>query len=123
MAREVAAAYVRGKQHCIIIVAEGARPDAHEIATRLEAQHAETALRRASEHAGPHPARRLAPGRRSLSGHRLGAAAVAQLAQGEGGMMVGLVAGAVTTTPLAEVAERMRELDTEHCEMAQVLAR
>jgi 6-phosphofructokinase 1 len=53
----------------------------------------------------------------------LGAAAVGRLAQGERGVMVGLVEGALVTTPLSEAAERSRELSAEHWEMASVLAR
>jgi 6-phosphofructokinase 1 len=123
VAREVSAAYVRGKQHCIIVVAEGARPSAQELATALEAQHAEigfeTHLTMLS-----HLQRGGKPLERDrVLGTRLGAAAVGRLAQGERGVMVGLVEGALVTTPLSEAAERSRELSAEHWEMARVLAR
>jgi 6-phosphofructokinase len=97
---EVADTYVRGKKHCIITVAEGASPHATEIAAYLSAHEADTGF----------------GVRLSLLGHiqrggsptaydrflatRLGAAAVRTLHEGTTGVLVGLLDGVVTATPL-----------------------
>jgi 6-phosphofructokinase 1 len=54
---------------------------------------------------------------------RLGAAAVEKLARGEHGVLVGTIRGQITTTPLAEVVDRQKPLDTELLELAGILSR
>ncbi|HHX45343.1 MAG TPA: 6-phosphofructokinase [Chloroflexi bacterium] len=121
--REVADAYIRGKKHCIITVAEGARPSAREIADHLRAHEGETGF----------------DVRLSLLGHiqrggspsafdrflatRLGAAAVERLLAGESGVIVGTIENEVVTTPLSEVTECTRHIDEEYLSLAKVLAR
>ena len=122
VAKEVSNAYVRGKRHCIIAVAEGAQPHAAAIAEYLRAKRQETgfAVRLTTlghiQRGGPPSAydRLLAT--------RLGAVAVDQLRQGVSGVMVGLVDGEIVCSPLAEVTERTRQIDDKNYEMARVLA-
>jgi len=113
---------VRGKKHCIITVAEGASPHATEIAAYLSAHEADTGF----------------GVRLSLLGHiqrggsptaydrflatRLGAAAVRTLHEGTTGVLVGLLDGVVTATPLDEVAGHIRPLDEQYIGMARMLA-
>jgi len=53
---------------------------------------------------------------------RLGAAAVAQLAQGIHGVLVGTRGLDITTTPLAAVAGQTKPVDLKLLELARVLA-
>jgi 6-phosphofructokinase 1 len=53
---------------------------------------------------------------------RLGAAAVECLAAGKPGMLVGLVRNELATTPLADIAGRMRPADARLLELARVMA-
>ncbi|SQD92609.1 6-phosphofructokinase I [Candidatus Bipolaricaulis anaerobius] len=123
LARELRGAYERGKSHALVVVAEGAQLNAtrlaeyfHENEKRLGFELRVTIL--------GHVQRGGAPGAYDrLLATRLGAAAVAALARGENGVLVGWVRGGVTTTPLAEVAGRQKALDPELFELAQVLAR
>ncbi len=123
VAAEVADAYVRGKQHCIVVVAEGARPTAQELASELARRHEDvgfaTRLIMLSH---------LQRGGKPLASDRclatrLGAAAVIQLAHGQSGVMVGLVDGVLTCTPLAQTAKDPRPLDDDKLKMAGILAR
>jgi 6-phosphofructokinase 1 len=54
---------------------------------------------------------------------RLGAGAVAALARGESGVLVGMVRGRVRTTPLADVVGKQKPIDPELFTLAQVLDR
>lgn len=54
---------------------------------------------------------------------RLGAGAVAALARGEAGVLVGMLQSRVTTTPLAEVASLQKPIDPELFALAKVLER
>ena len=120
---EVASAYVRGKKHCIITVAEGAEPRAVAIAEHLNMHREETGfgvhlsiLGQAQRGGSP-----MAHDR--LLATRLGAAAVEQLHQGVSGVMVGLVDGQTVCSPLAEVTECTRGIDESYYELAKGLAR
>jgi 6-phosphofructokinase 1 len=53
---------------------------------------------------------------------RLGAAAVETLAAGKHGVLVGIVKGDVITTPLLEIAGKMRPADAGLLELARVMA-
>jgi len=53
---------------------------------------------------------------------RLGAAAVDALAGGKHGVLVGIVKGDTVTTPLAEIAGKMRPADASLLELARVMA-
>ena len=121
--RQVADAYIRGKKHCIITVARGANPDAATMAASLAAQKQETGFRvRLCTIA--HIQRGGAPSAydRYLA-TRLGAAAIGALAEGQTGVLAGMVKGQMTTTPLSEVADCVRPIDPAYYEMAQIMAR
>jgi 6-phosphofructokinase 1 len=121
--REAADAYVRGKQHCIITVAEGAKPHAAEIAAYLEERKEETGFGVRLSILG-HIQRGGSPSAYDrFLGTRLGAAAVEQLARGVAGVLVGLVDGQIVCSPLAEVTECTRGIDPIYLETARALAR
>ena len=121
--REVADAYIRGKKHCIITVAEGARPNAREIADHLHAHEVETGFGARLSILG-HIQRGGSPSAydRFLA-TRLGAAAVERLLDGESGVMVGTIENEVVATPLSEVAECTRHVQEADLDLARVLAR
>jgi len=121
--REVADAYVRGKKHCIIVVAAGAKPAAAEMAAYLEEHQQETGFGVRLSILG-HIQRGGAPTAKDrYIATRLGAAAVRTLNNGESGLMVGLSGGAVISTPLAEVVEGTYPIDEAYLRMANTLAR
>ena len=53
---------------------------------------------------------------------RLGAAAIDALAAGKHGVLVGMVKGDMVTTPLTEIAGKMRPADAALLELARVMA-
>ena len=123
VAQEVADAYVRGKQHCIIAVAEGARPDIHEIARYLAQREGETGFGVRLSILG-HIQRGGTPSARDrFLGTRFGSAVVQRLYEGGLGEMVGEVDGEIVFSPLAEVALNVRSVDAAYVEMAEMLAR
>ncbi len=96
-------AYVRGKAHCIIIVAEGWKPGIHALAEYLNGQQAELGFEVRTIVLG-HVQRGGSPSAYDrILATRLGAGAVEALAEGESGVMVGWVDGKITRTPLTEV--------------------
>lgn len=117
------AAYANGKPHAIVVVAEGARNNAEELAGYFHQHHERLGFDLRVTKLG-HVQRGVAPGAYDrLLGTLLGAAATEQLAQGSHGLLVGMINGAVATTPLAEVVNRKKPLDLRLLELAQVLAR
>lgn len=123
VAREVEDAYIRGKTHCIISVAEGARYNANAIAEYLKKNKEETGFSVRVTILG-HIQRGGCPTAFDrLLATRLGAAAVQALFQGSSGVMMGLVGNVVKATPLAEVTTRGKKLDSTICELAQILAK
>jgi len=120
---EVAGAYIRGKEHCIIVVAEGAQPNAHEIQAHLAELQPQTGFAASLTMLG-----HIQRGGSPMATDRylatlLGVAAVQSLAEGQTGMMVGLRANRTALVPLAEVVEHKTEIDRECLELAQILAR
>jgi len=121
--REVADAYIRGKKHCIITVAEGTVPHASEIAAYLEAHAEQTGFGVRLSMLG-HIQRGGSPTAHDrILGTRLGAAAVDQLYQGNHGVMVGIVDGQLICTSLAEATATTRALEADDLQFATILAR
>lgn len=122
VAAELRLARERGKSHAIVVVAEGASTNAEALAHYFKTHQARLGFDLRVSRLG-HIQRGGAPGvfDRMLA-TRLGAAATLQLVQGRHGVLVGLIGGEVTTTPLAEVLNRTRPLDPRWIELARVLA-
>jgi 6-phosphofructokinase 1 len=113
-------AYERGKSHFIVVAAEGAELSAEELQEYInEAQGTYEADLTAVGHiqSGGDPT----AGDRILAA-RLGAAAVAALAEGDHGTMVGVSGEEVRRVPLEEVVGKERPLDPGLYELAQLLA-
>lgn len=123
IAQEFRSAYDRGKAHAIGVIAEGAKFRASDIAEYFRTHHERIGFDLRVTCLG-HIQRGGSPGAFDrLLATRLGAGAVEALVRGEHGVLVGLVRGQVTTTPLAEVVSSCKPIDTRLWELAKVLAR
>jgi len=117
------AAYERGKPHALAVVAEGARYNAEELARYFQKHHDRLGFELRVTILG-HVQRGGAPGAFDrLLATRLGAAATEYLAQGEHGVLVGLLKGEMAATPLSEVVVNKKPLDLRLLELARVLAK
>jgi 6-phosphofructokinase 1 len=122
VADAVRAAYDRGQAHAIVVVAEGARHDGDALAAYFREHRERLGFELRVTKLG-HVQRGGAPGAFDrLLGTRLGAGAVDALLRGDRGVLVGLVRGAVATTPLADVAFKTKGIDPALFELARVLA-
>jgi 6-phosphofructokinase 1 len=123
IAKEIRHAYERGKPHAIVVVAEGANPNAQGLAQYVAEHHARlgfelrvTTLGYTQRGGAPTFADRMLA-------TRLGAAATEHMAAGTTGVLVGTLKGETVTTPLAEVVVGKKPLDPHLLELARVLAR
>jgi len=122
IARSIRAAYARGKSHAIAVVAEGAALGAEALAQYFRSHEARLGFDLRVCRLG-HVQRGGSPGAVDrLLATRLGAAAVLRLESGEAGVLMGLLAGQVAASPLAEVAHRTKPLDRGLLELAETLA-
>jgi 6-phosphofructokinase 1 len=120
---EIRRAYQRGKPHALVVVAEGAQPNAEGLA-RYVAEHQQrlgfelrvVILGYTQRGGAPTFADRMLA-------TRLGAAATDSLAAGRAGVLVGLAKGELVATPLAEVVAGKKPLDARLLELARVLAK
>ena len=111
----------KGKAHALVVVAEGAYYNAlrlqryfHEHYERLGFELRVTILGHVQRGGAPSAFDRLL-------GTRLGAAATEHLAQGEYGIMVGLIGGKIASTPLAKIVTNKKQLDLNLLELARSL--
>jgi 6-phosphofructokinase 1 len=121
VATAISDAYVRGKTHAIIVVAEGANLHASALMEQLNAmntgfQFRITILGHIQRGGRPTAFDRLLAA-------RLGVAAVEKLTAGETGVMVGLMGREIETTPLEEVCATKRRANMEYYRMARMLAK
>jgi 6-phosphofructokinase 1 len=124
-AEEVAAAvsdaYVRGKTHAIIVVAEGASLHGQALVEQLDAlntgfQFRLTILGHVQRGGRPSAFDRLLAA-------RFGVAAVEHLLAGEQGVMLGLQGREIEATPLPEVCSDKRRANLDYYRMARMLAK
>jgi|SRR5579859_1309174 len=124
-AEEVAAAisdaYVRGKTHAIIVVAEGARLHGQALIDQLTAMNTGFEFRLTILGHVQRGGRPTAFDR--LLAARFGVAAVERLLAGEHGIMLGLDGRDIASTPLAEVCGHKHHPDLEYYRMARMLAK
>ncbi len=113
--------YTRGKNHFIIVAAEGWKPGTQALASHLRERQEElgfpvrvTVLGYVQRGGSPSAFDRLLA-------TRLGAAAVAALHSGESGVMVGLIGNKIQTTLLSKVVKQNKSLDMSFYELAKVL--
>jgi 6-phosphofructokinase 1 len=123
VAAELRNAYERGKPHALVVVAEGARYNAQELARYFEKHRERLGFELRVTILG-HVQRGGTPGAFDrLLASRLGAAAIEHLARGEHGILVGLLKGEIAATPLAQVVANKKPLDPRLLGLARVLAK
>lgn len=121
VAGAISDAYMRGKTHAIIVVAEGANMHGQALMERLEAmktgfQFRLTILGHIQRGGRPSAFDRLLAA-------RLGVTSVEALVKGERGVMVGLQGREILPTPLADVCTNKRQANLEYYRMARMLAK
>jgi 6-phosphofructokinase 1 len=114
-------AYKRGKNHSIIIIAEGSGFRATELAKALDDMDVGfrtrvTVLGHIQRGGSPTAYDRLVAS-------RMGFKAVEALLEGKSGLMTGLKGRGIDFVPIADVVANKRTVNMEYYEMAKVLAR
>jgi 6-phosphofructokinase 1 len=121
VAAAVSDAYVRGKTHCIIVVAEGARHHGQNLIEQLDAMNTGFQFRLTILGHVQRGGRPTAFDR--LLAARFGVGAVERLQAGDHAVMVGLSGREIISTPLAEVCDRKRQANLDYYRMARMLAK
>ncbi len=114
-------AYIRGKPHCIIIVAEGWKPGTQELARQLRERQEDLGFSVRVTQLGHVQRGGAASAFDRLLATRMGAAAVRELNAGNGGNIVGWVKNAITLTPLEEAVAFQKQISPELCELAKIM--
>ena len=114
-------AYIRGKSHCLIIVAEGWQSGAHDLASRLRERQDTLGFSVRVTELGYVQRGGKASAFDRLLATRLGAAAVRELAGGNAGNTVGWVKSSLKLTPLEEAVAFDKELNPELVELAEIM--
>ena len=123
VACDLRAAYERGKAHAIVVVAEGACYNAERLTDYFQEHRERLGLELRVVKLG-HVQRGGTPGVFDrLLATRMGAAATECIAREEFGVLVGLIQGEITTTPLAEIVGKRKKLDPHLLSLATVLAK
>ena len=117
----ISSAYQRGKEHALIVVAEGAKYNANALIEYFSQHKDRLGFSLRVTQLG-HVQRGGAPGAFDrILASRLGSAAVESLVNGEYGVLAGLVKNEVKTTPLAEVVANKKRLDPKTIQLAKIL--
>lgn len=115
-------AYKRGKSHGLVVVAEGAKYSAFEMAEYFKANEEEIGFELRATTLG-HVQRGGTPTAYDrLLATRLGAHAVKCMVRGDSGVLVGTIGSKMTTTPYEEILGKHKPIDPELYEMAGILA-
>ncbi len=121
LGRSVEDAYMKGKSHAMVIVAEGANLDVGEIADYLNQHDIGFEVRTTILGHVQRGGRPLAFDR--MLATRFGVAAVELLMRGESGMMVALEGSEIVARKLEEVIGKKRPINPHHVQLAELLAR
>jgi 6-phosphofructokinase 1 len=121
IAESLSSAYERGKTHAIVVIAEGAKYNATALAAYFE-EHKDrlgfdlrvTIIGHVQRGGTPSAADRILAS-------RLGSAAVAQVMEGNFGVLVGVIKGEIALTPLQEAVGTKKPLDMSLFELAKLL--
>jgi 6-phosphofructokinase 1 len=119
--RTVEDAYIRGKSHCIIIVAEGWKPGTQELAQHLRERQDELGFSVRVTQLGHVQRGGSASAFDRLLATRLGAAAVRELVAGNAGNMIGWVKSEITLTPLEDAVAFDKQLSPQLLELADMM--
>ncbi len=121
VAEKLRLAYEHGKAHAMIVVAEGAKYNAEKLTQFFEKHKDRLGFKIRATILG-HVQRGGNPGAFDrLLASRLGYGAIKALDQGEFGVLVGLKAGKITTTPLEDVVANKKQLSEEMIKLANIL--
>ena len=122
LAERLSAAYRRGKTHALAVIAEGARCGVHELMEHYASNRQAIGFELRVTRLG-HVVRGGAPSAADrVLATRLGAGAVALLAAGRHGVLMGIVKNEAVATRLEDVAGRTRPADAGLLELARVMA-
>ncbi len=116
----IEAAYMRGKNHSIVVIAEGAEIGAQELKEKLDEMDVGFKTRVTILGHIQRGGRPTAFDR--LLATRLGVKAVEALFEGRSGEMVGLRGSKIELVPLEKVISKNRTVNLEYYEMARMLA-
>ena len=121
VAAELRNAYERGKNHALVVVAEGAHYNAAGLAHYFQEHHERLGFDLRVTTLGHVQRGGIPSAYDRLLATRLGADAIERIAHGEYGILVGLIKGEITATPLAKVIASQKPLDPRLLELARVL--
>lgn len=123
LAENMMDAYIRGKAHCIVVVAEGYKPGTQAIVDYLLERKDElgfevrvTALGHVQRGGRPSAFDRLLA-------TRLGAAAARALQEGNSGYVIGLIGSKMTLTPFEEALANPPGIDLSFHRLAEIMER
>jgi 6-phosphofructokinase 1 len=116
-------AYIRGKSHCIIVVAEGWKPGTQALADYLSDRKETLGFSVRITRLGYVQRGGSASAFDRILATRLGAAAARELAAGTEGIMIGWVKSAINLLPLEEAVAFDKELSREMWELAKTMER
>jgi 6-phosphofructokinase 1 len=123
VAADLREAYVRGKTHALVIVAEGAKFNAEAMAAYFKTHQQELGFSLRVTTLG-HVQRGGNPGAYDrILATRLAGGATEAMARGEFGVLVGTIRGEITTTPYPEIVGKQKPLDPRLLELAGILAK
>lgn len=122
LARTLRAAYDRGKHHAIVVVAEGAHYNAEKLSAYFREHRQRLCFELRDVKLG-HVQRGGTPGAFDrLLATRFASAATEHIAHNQFGVLVGLLHGEITATPLAQIVGKQKPLDSCLLKLAGVLA-
>lgn len=114
-------AYMRGKSHGIVVVAEGYKPGTRAVLEYLEAHEEELGFHMRVTVLG-HVQRGGAPSAYDrILATRLGSAAVNGLLEGKSGTVTGMLGSKIAYTSLEEVVSQLRPIDERLYEVAHLM--
>jgi 6-phosphofructokinase 1 len=116
-------AYILGKAHCIIIVAEGWKPGIQALEAHLKEHKADLGFEVRTSVLGYIQRGGSPSAFDRILATRLGAGSVEALAEGESGIMVGYVNGKVARTPLPEVLKPVIKVKPELLKLKAMMER
>jgi len=121
VAESLRLAYEKGKEHAIIVVAEGAKYNADALTAYFDNNKERLGFKIRATILG-HVQRGGAPGAFDrILASRFGNGAIEAIDRGESGVLVGLNKGKITTTPLEEVVGKTKEISMEMVKLAHIL--
>jgi 6-phosphofructokinase 1 len=121
VAEVITNAYMKGKPHAVIVVAEGWKPGIEKLVRFLNEQEKETGFDVRTTVLG-YTQRGGAPSFKDrMYGTMMGRAAVEALIEGESGKMVAIVDGKTKLIPLEDVKKKTKPIDEELLRLYQML--